>query len=95
MIYDHRLAREVGEDMGPMTYEHNVVPFKKPDRANAAYSAQLLEESRIELEVSPNRREERRLFNAYMAAIREQVSAADRVNEAHNAWMKAAEKVGA
>lgn len=76
---------------GETTYEHNVVPFKR-DKQGASYAAQLLEENRVEFEVSPDRREERRLFNAYMAAIREQVAATDRVNEAHSAWMAAMEK---
>ena len=77
-------------------YDHDpkVVSFPGPcARANAAQSAQLLEEHRVTFEVCPTRAEERRLWNAYMSAIRESVEAQTRVNEAHNAWMGYAEKV--
>lgn len=77
-----------------LAYEHNVVPFPSANaRANAAQAAQLLEEDRLTFEVVPTRAEERRLWEAYMAAIRKSVEAQEEVNKAHNAWMNFAERV--
>lgn len=90
MIYDHRTARDMWTP-GEFTYEHNVIPFPGPvARANASQAAQAVEDDRVTFEVRPDRVEERRLWNAYMAAIRKQVAMNDEVDAAHRAWMKAA-----
>lgn len=86
----------VDRDPNCVKYDHEpkVIPFPGPvARANAAQSAQLLEDHRMTFEAVPSRAEERRLWNAYMAAIRKSVSAQDEVNDAHRAWMKAAGNV--
>lgn len=95
MIYDHRTARDMWTP-GETTYEHNVIPFgrSREDRLlQAKANAQAAEDDRRAYEVVPTREEERRLWEAYMAAIRRSVEAQEEVNKAHNAWMGYAEQV--
>jgi hypothetical protein len=64
-----------------MHYEHNVVPFgrDRADRINQAHNSHVV--------VEHDREEGRRLWAAYLAAIRKSVDAQEAVNQAHNAWM--------